>query len=149
MQAWSQSRIPDGARLIFQLINGCPALVIPVSSHAPILAWSSWTLRQMHDKKFNPVEQYTELFIYLDSIINFEVVDESKKEKYKLLITKGIEMIIKGAVATREVDKKVWELVDTDRAGIVMFRYWSKSKFGILELLGNAVFPLTSLNQSF
>ena len=77
----------------------------------------------MHDKKFNPVEQYTELFIYLDSIINFEVVDESKKEKYKLLITKGIEMIIKGAVATREVDKKVWELVDTDRAGIVMFRY--------------------------
>ncbi len=75
----------------------------------------------MHDRKFNPGEQYAEIFRYLDSIMNLQAVDQPKKECYKLLMAKGIKMIIRGAIEAKGVDN--WEMIDPERAGIIMFRY--------------------------
>ena len=36
--------VPNGAQLQFHLIDGCPALVIPVLPKTPVLAWSQYTL---------------------------------------------------------------------------------------------------------
>jgi hypothetical protein len=44
---WSQSRIPNEARLSFHTFTHIPAVVVPVSDDAPVLAWSSWTVEQM------------------------------------------------------------------------------------------------------
>lgn len=44
---WSTSRRPGCGTLIFHLMDGCPGLVIPVTSNAPICAWSPWTLSEM------------------------------------------------------------------------------------------------------
>ncbi|KAF3005711.1 hypothetical protein E8E13_005787 [Curvularia kusanoi] len=44
---WSTSRRPGCGTLIFHLLSGCPALVVPVTSSAPVVAWSPWTLSQM------------------------------------------------------------------------------------------------------
>jgi hypothetical protein len=46
-EQWSQSRRPGCGTIIFHLLDGCPALVIPVTKAAPITAWSPWTLSQM------------------------------------------------------------------------------------------------------
>lgn len=123
MHAWSQSRIPDGARLQFHMINGCPALIIPVLPHSPVLAWSSTTLRQMHSEKYNPAEHYTEIMLGLLSIVNFPAIDEDKRWHHKLLMAELVKMIIKGAVETKKVKPKIWENLDPDRSGILMFRY--------------------------
>lgn len=45
--AWSQTRIPNEARLCFHLFTHIPAVVVPVIAEAPVLAWSSWTIAQM------------------------------------------------------------------------------------------------------
>jgi len=45
--AWSQSRIPNEARLSFHVFTHIPALVVPVSQSTPVLAWSPWTVEQM------------------------------------------------------------------------------------------------------
>ena len=123
LHAWSQSRVPDGARLQFHLINGCPALVIPVLPYSPVLAWSSVTLRQMHSDKYIPAEHYTEIMRGLISIVNFPAIDDGMKGHYKILMADLVKMIIKGAVHTKKINAKIWEDVDPDRSGILMFRY--------------------------
>jgi hypothetical protein len=47
---WSQSRRPGCGTVIFHLLDGCPAIVVPVTKAAPITAWSPWTLSQMRAK---------------------------------------------------------------------------------------------------
>lgn len=47
LQKWSTSRRPGCGTIIFHLLDGCPALVLPVTKSAPIAAWSPWTLSQM------------------------------------------------------------------------------------------------------
>lgn len=44
---WSTSRRPGCGTVVFHLLDGCPALVVPVTKNAPITAWSPWTLSQM------------------------------------------------------------------------------------------------------
>ncbi|KAF1360241.1 hypothetical protein EJ07DRAFT_177559 [Lizonia empirigonia] len=46
---WSTSRRPGCGTLHFHLFSGCPALVIPATSRAPVVAWSPWTLAQMRN----------------------------------------------------------------------------------------------------
>jgi hypothetical protein len=45
--AWSQSRIPNEARLSFHTFTHIPAVIVPVLDGAPVLAWSPWTVEQM------------------------------------------------------------------------------------------------------
>ena len=49
---WSQSRRPGCGTIIFHLLDGCPALIIPVTNRAPICAWSPWTLAQMRAAQY-------------------------------------------------------------------------------------------------
>lgn len=121
--AWSQARNPGQARLVFHMVNGCPAVVIPIKAHAPILAWSPWTLKQLHDGDVQPAQQYEEVFRYLDSIIEIHSVEVKMRQNYKNLVAQGLRMIIKGAMQIKTADRKVWDMIDPDRAGIAMFRY--------------------------
>lgn len=49
---WSTSRRPGCGSIVFQLMDGCPALVVPVTKNAPITAWSPWTLSQMRQAQY-------------------------------------------------------------------------------------------------
>ncbi|CAI6341443.1 unnamed protein product [Periconia digitata] len=46
-KTWSSSRRPGVGTLSFHLFHSCPALVVPVSQRAPVLAWSAYTLEQI------------------------------------------------------------------------------------------------------
>lgn len=138
-QAWSQARIPGQAKLMLHLINGCPALVIPVIAGggvqgtprqgAPICAWSAWTLAQMRSNvEYSSERHYEELFQFLESMVSVPDVEAwnlgGGSWGWRDVLAQGLRMMIKGAVATNEtVDPKVLGVIDPERAGIVMFRY--------------------------
>ena len=77
----------------------------------------------MHGKDYHPEAHYTELMRGLFSILNLAAVEPMKQAHYKTLIAKGIKMILRGAIETKGVEKKVWEMIDPERTGVVMFRY--------------------------
>ena len=122
-QAWSQARNPGEARLTFHLLNGIPALVLPVTAQAPIFAWSPWTLQQMHGNECSAETQYHELSNYLQTIFSVGDVDEPIRNAYPAVLGTGLWAIIQSARGTRSIAGDVSKVVDLKRAGIVMFRY--------------------------
>ncbi|MCJ1253899.1 hypothetical protein MMC24_001713 [Lignoscripta atroalba] len=122
-QAWSQARNPGEARLMFHLINGIPALVLPVTAQAPICAWSPLTLHQMHGDEFNAETQCNDIFRFLESIISVRNVGQPMRNAWQVLLMMGLRAIIDSARSTRAVSRDIEKTVDLKRAGIVMFRY--------------------------
>lgn len=124
---------------MLHLINGCPALVIPViggggaqemqGQGAPICAWSAWTLAQMtKNMDYAPERHYEELYRFLESIVSVPDVEAETRAsgagRWRDALARGLQMLIKGAVATKEIsDPKLLSMIDPERAGIVMFRY--------------------------
>jgi len=45
--SWSQSRIPNEARISCHVFTHIPAIILPVKQNCPVVAWSPWTLEQM------------------------------------------------------------------------------------------------------
>ena len=120
--------------IIFQLLDGCPALVIPVTSNAPICAWSPWTLSQMRVAQYaaetnqevsggyHPGWQHEQLCEYLDTIISVPHLKDTIREKYVEVLGRMVSLIINGALALERC-RPVLGKLDPERAGIVMFRY--------------------------
>ena len=124
-QAWSQARNPNEARFNVHLLNGIPALVLPVTAQAPVCAWSPWTLQQMHSSQFDMEKQCSEIFSFLETIISIKDVNESMRLSYRDLLWLGIRAIVQGALGTQAVAKEIEKTTNLDlqRAGVVMFRY--------------------------
>lgn len=77
---------------------------------------------------YAPERHYEELFRFLESMMSVPNVEAGKNAAagrgWRDALARGLQMMIKGAVATREiVDPKVVGMIDPERAGIVMFRY--------------------------
>jgi hypothetical protein len=123
---WSTSRRPGCGTLIFQLLNGCPALVVPVTSNAPIVAWSPWTLSQMRNPTsgYQAEVQHEQICEYLDTIISLPHVNPAVREKYEGVLARSVSLVINGALATQNCgNTAAMGKVDPERAGVVMFRY--------------------------
>ncbi|KAI9765813.1 MAG: hypothetical protein M1840_007095 [Geoglossum simile] len=120
---WSTSRRPGAALLMFHLLDGCPALVIPVNSMAPICAWSPWTLLNMRSHGYNPEIQHEQICEFLDTLIDLGQVYEHVRPKYEQVMARSVSMVINGAINTKFVNPKILSRIDPERAGIVMFRY--------------------------
>ena len=122
--AWSQARNPNEARFRFHLINGIPALVLPVVAHAPICSWSPWTLHQMQgNTEYQAGTQYNELFNYLQTVISVGNINESIRNYYQDWLGRGLWDIIQSIQNTKSVAKDIEKVMDLKRAGIVMFKY--------------------------
>lgn len=133
---WSTSRRPGCGTLIFHLLSGCPALVVPVTSSAPLLAWSPWTLSQMrtyqaaaqgvkmNDSGYSPEVQHEQICEYLDAIISLAHMSPVVREKYEGVLARSVSLVINGALATERCGNVAGiGRVDAERAGVVMFRY--------------------------
>jgi hypothetical protein len=44
---WTTSARPSESVIYYQLLNGCPAIVVPVKVGAPLVAWDALTLEQL------------------------------------------------------------------------------------------------------
>ena len=123
---WSQSRRPGSGAIVFHLFNGCPTLIVPVVSNAPIIAWSPWTLAQMRDassSRYTVEKHYEQLHDWLNGIISLDHVLPELRPKYAGLLNRAIYLVIQGAVNLQNANQSVLDHVDTERAGIVAFRY--------------------------
>lgn len=128
---WSTSRRPGCGTIIFHLLDGCPALVIPVTSRAPICAWSPWTLAEMRAAQYalNPRPgaysaewQHEQVCEWLDTIISVPHISPGVRDRYVDVLGRSVSLVINGALALEKCQPLLGKL-DPERAGIVMFRY--------------------------
>jgi hypothetical protein len=135
---WSQSRRPGCGTIIFHLLDGCPALVIPVTKSAPITAWSPWTLSQMRTASstasgyspqamagsggYSPEWQHEQICEFLDTIISVPHLNPALQKNYVDVLGRMVSLVINGALALERCTPILGKL-DPERAGICMFRY--------------------------
>jgi hypothetical protein len=109
--------------MMVHLLDGCPALVIPVTGQAPICAWSPWTLQQIQSDRYRPEVQHEQICEWLDTIISLKDCYESVCNRYEDILARAVSMVVNGAVNAQNADPAILGDVDPERAGIVMFRY--------------------------
>jgi hypothetical protein len=137
--------------MYYHLLNGCPAIVVPVKVGAPLLAWDTLTLDKLwkvalpkegqvlqSDHGFGGIVKV--VFEYLDLCVDWERVvlstkqegedasaarDEEKEsvsvEEKKRVLRESILLLVAGAVRSSE-SEEVKKKVDKDRSGIAMWR---------------------------
>lgn len=132
---WSTSRRPGCGTIIFHLLDGCPALVIPVNKKAPCVAWSPWTLSQMRAAQYalnpappgsggySPEWQHEQICEWLDTIISVPHMNPALQGRYVEVLGRSVSLVLNGALATDKVPPSILGKLDPERAGIVMFRY--------------------------
>ncbi|KAL9128319.1 MAG: hypothetical protein Q9217_002974 [Psora testacea] len=126
---WSTSRRPGCGQLHFHILNGCPALVMPVSTaKAPVLAWSPWTLNQMQNSGvsgYRAGTHHEEICNWLLELVERQGLYPCVKNivgAFERIMGKVVTMIINGALmAPKGKDGRALGKVDPERAGIVMF----------------------------
>ncbi|KAF8599330.1 hypothetical protein BDV93DRAFT_526141 [Ceratobasidium sp. AG-I] len=141
---WTTSARPGESVLNYHLLNGCPALVLPAASSngsTPLVAWDTLTLEHLHKigKEQGGIDGevfkgvVTCLFEYLslctdwDRVVVPEGVEKPEDgaiddgEFKKKIVRDGLELVLAGAVRSHD-SKAVKADVDSDRAGIAMFR---------------------------
>jgi len=128
---WSTSRRPGCGTIIFHLLDGCPALIIPVTSRAPICAWSPWTLAEMRLAQYSinlapggysAEWQHEQICEWLDTIISVPHITPQVRDRYVDVLGRSVSLVINGALALEKCQPLLGKL-DPERAGIVMFRY--------------------------
>ncbi|KAF2280891.1 uncharacterized protein EI97DRAFT_366599 [Westerdykella ornata] len=143
---WSTSRRPGCGTLIFHLMDGCPGLVIPVTSNAPICAWSPWTLSEMRAWQasqmmamcglsapagktagptgYSPEWQHEQICEWLDTIISVPHIEPAIRDRYVEVLGRSVSLVINGALALDKPHiRPLLAKLDPERAGIVAFRY--------------------------
>ena len=136
---WTSSQRPSESVINYQLLNGCPSIVVPVKLGAPLLAWDSLTLEQLWQVELPPdggtstsgkFEGITKvLFEYLDLCVDWDRVvvpgidgPALKTEEGKKLVLKNSLEILLAAVVRSVESREVKKEVDKERCGIAMWR---------------------------
>lgn len=146
---WTTSARPSESVIYYQLLNGCPAIVVPVKLGAPLIAWDALTIDKLwkvelpkdgnvlqDDHGFGGIVKT--IFEYLDLCVDWERVVLSTEqggedastvagdaaadlEAKKAVLRGAVSLLVAGAVRSGENDE-VKEKVDKDRSGIAMWR---------------------------
>lgn len=134
----------------YQLLNGCPAVVVPVKVGAPLLAWDTLTLEHLwktplpndgetfEGTKFKGVT--TVFYEFLDMCVDWDRVTLSRQQKEsgenikanegdldgdlkkkKKALGYALDVLVASAIRSGE-SKEVKKEIDGDRSGIAMWR---------------------------
>jgi hypothetical protein len=136
----------------YQLLNGCPAVVVPVKLGAPLLAWDSLTLEQLWEVELPAEGQKSGsgrfegivgvLFEYLDMCVDWGRVvvpiaaggddvaagdkgqseDQAASEEKEKQSLRGALEVVVAAAVRSGESKEVKKEVDKGRSGIAMWR---------------------------
>ncbi|KAJ7637051.1 hypothetical protein FB45DRAFT_789284 [Roridomyces roridus] len=138
---WTTSARPSESVINYVLLNGCPAVVIPVKVGAPLVAWDALTLEDLWkvplptdetedvaiDKqgKFGGIVNV--LFEYLDLCVDWErVVVSGDPEKPtdmdgRKALKSALALLVASAIRS-ESSKEVKKEIIKERSGIAMWR---------------------------
>ena len=135
---WTTSARPGESVINYILLNGCPAIVVPVKVGAPLVAWDTLTLEEMWkvplpeaepevvaQSKFGGIVNV--LFEYLDMCVDWDRVvvsvdpaNPSEMDGREAL--KSALGLLVAAVIRSGDSKQVKKEVDKERSGIAMWR---------------------------
>ncbi|KAI0797227.1 hypothetical protein BC629DRAFT_1286169 [Irpex lacteus] len=134
---WTTSARPSESVMYYQLLNGCPAIVVPVKVGAPLVAWDALTLEQLwkvslpkedevsSDSKFSGIVSV--IFEYLDLCVDWDRLVLSAEQGgedasgKKRVVKDAVALLVAGAVRSGE-SKQVKDKIDKERSGIAMWR---------------------------
>jgi hypothetical protein len=122
LSMWTSSARPSESLLQYILLNGAPTLILPALAGAPLLAWNTLTIKQIHAKKGKYDGIVRILFEYVSLCVDWErvTVGEGNEER-KNAVRDALELVV--AAASQSADSKaVKKGVDLERAGIVIYR---------------------------
>lgn len=122
---WSTSRRPGAATIHFYLCNGVPAVVIPATKMAPLLAWNTMTLAAMRRPGYSIQYHHAQICNYLDSIVDEGMLSERIKATglYEAVLGRAVSMLLNGIMGLGDCPGGVLKDLDPERAGIVFFKY--------------------------
>ncbi|KAJ8472567.1 hypothetical protein ONZ45_g16608 [Pleurotus djamor] len=137
---WTTSARPSESVMNYLLLNGCPAVVVPVKTGSPLIAWDTLTLEHLCDIELPEVSNVPSksgqfegivnvLLEYLDFCVDwerFELPGEIENQggelgKCKATLKAALQMAVSAAVRSG-ASQAVKDEVDADRAGIAMWR---------------------------
>ncbi|KAI0336797.1 hypothetical protein GY45DRAFT_1238115 [Cubamyces sp. BRFM 1775] len=148
---WTTSARPEESVIQYQLLNGCPAIVVPAKVGAPLLAWDTLTLEQLwkvalpqgdapdarsKDGKFEGIVDV--LYEFVDFCVDWERVVLSDKQvgavgdvqdgvadvgldDKKAAVKDALKVLVAATVRSGD-SKEAKKEVDKERSGIAMWR---------------------------
>ncbi|KAF9220737.1 hypothetical protein BS17DRAFT_797519 [Gyrodon lividus] len=133
---WTTSARPSESVIQYQLLNGCPAVILPAKLGVPLVAWDTYTLGDLW-KIHVPEEGEKEstgdklngtvnvLFEYVDLCVDWDRVTlqgtRVTEEKKKAEVKDAVALVVASA-ARSGFSKEVRKEVDPERCGIGMWR---------------------------
>jgi hypothetical protein len=120
------------ANLAFQILDYYPALVLPVTTEAPLYAWSPWTLSQMLDRQrgYSKDLQVKEICNFLTGITDRGrlpeemIADETVyKDKLEIIIGGIVKKALNNSLGPKRSKRLTKSGLDPERAAIVMLRF--------------------------
>jgi hypothetical protein len=132
---WTSSQRPGESIMNYTLMNGCPAMVVPIRTGTPLIAWHACTLKMLQtmeggvegtifDKVLARLNEYVELCVDWERIVFPEGTKgegESNESAGLRVVNDGLRLILAGAVRSKD-SAEVKKKIDGERAGIVFFR---------------------------
>lgn len=136
---WTLSARPGESVINYILLNGCPAIVVPVKVGSPLLAWDTLTVEELWKVEFPESDGRRSatgkfegivdvIFEYLDLCVDWERVkmpgDNSGGESpdFKNRAVKdAVALLVAAAIRSRDSAEARKEL-EVDRSGIAMWR---------------------------
>ncbi|KAJ7442488.1 hypothetical protein B0H11DRAFT_2093882 [Mycena galericulata] len=139
---WTTSARPSESVINYILLNGCPAVVIPVKVGAPLVAWDTLTLEELWKVPLPADEPEADgttptlgkfggivnvLFEYIDMCVDWERViasgDPTKPSEMdgRKALKSALGLLVAAAVRSGS-SKQVKKEIDKERSGIAMWR---------------------------
>ncbi|KAF9456868.1 hypothetical protein BDZ94DRAFT_1176728 [Collybia nuda] len=140
---WTTSARPGESVLNYVLLNGCPAVVVPVKVGAPLVAWDTLTLERLWKVELPPegavksedghYENIVSVLCeFLDLCVDWaRVVLESRQTSVdangeanrKAAVRDAVALLVAAAVRSKTLGgKEAGDELDEDRAGVAMWR---------------------------
>jgi len=132
---WTSSQRPGESIMNYTLLNGCPAVVVPIRTGTPLIAWHACTLKMLQameggvegtifNKVLDRLSEYVELCVDWERVIFPEGTKgegESNETAGLRVVKDGLRLILAGAVRSKD-SAEVRKKIEGERAGIVFFR---------------------------
>ncbi|KAJ7207035.1 hypothetical protein GGX14DRAFT_551418 [Mycena pura] len=139
---WTTSARPGESVMNYILLNGCPAIVVPVKVGAPLVAWDALTLEDLWkvplpaddlaagaivvpQSQFNGIVNV--IFEYLDMCIDWDRVvvtgDPAKPSEMdgRNALRSALDLLVAAAIRSGN-SRQVKKEIDKERSGIAMWR---------------------------
>ena len=138
---WTTSARPGESVIRYVLMNGCPAVVLPVQTGSPLLAWHALTLEELWKVALPPDERADEeqvasvdaveenafagvvgvLCEYLELSVDWARVKAPDGGDPRVAVRHAVMLLVAAAVQSGQ-SEQVKKEIDKERSGIAMWR---------------------------